>query len=625
MCGIAGIVAPGKPAALLEDQVRRMALALRHRGPDGQGVVALDGVALAHTRLAIIDLRETGRQPMVNEDGSLHLVVNGEIYNYRELRANLQQRGHGFRSASDSEVILHLYEDYGDDCLSSLDGMFAFALWDASRRRLLLARDRFGIKPLYVVETDGGLAFASELIALVRGGMVGAEIDPQALYEYMALSYVPAPRTILKGARKLLPAERLVWHGGQSERRIYWIPKRTAWRGSRQEAREALAGLLDSAVRSHLVADVPVAAFLSGGVDSSTVTAFAQRHGKLDTFCVSFPDTGLDEAPIARRVADHLGTRYHEVTLRPDPSDLFAQALASMDEPLADASALPTFALCQAARPMAKVVLSGDGGDEVFGGYTGRYRVAALQAALPGAGGLARWLRRMPPWRAGRRRALPDMLELAALPDAERFVREREITSAEDRLALFGPERASGGEPALRLLPGPALQVTDGWHPVHRALWLDLATPLADDMLTKVDRMSMAHGLEVRVPFLDHRLVEFALSLRPEWLVSPWPVEGKRLLREVVRPRLPPGVLDRPKQGFSPPLDRWFRDGLLARFDAECLGPGSHVTRWMDAQAIVALRRRAPSAEPRYDLYALLVLEGWLRRMNSSESRMADS
>ncbi len=606
---------------MLEEQVGRMALAMRHRGPDGQGVVAQDGVALAHTRLAIIDLRETGRQPMVNEDRSLSLVVNGEIYNYRELRADLEQRGHAFRSASDSEVILHLYEQYGDDCLSHLDGMFAFALWDAPQHRLLLARDRFGIKPLYVAEAEGVLAFASELTALVRGGMVGTEIEPQALYEYMALSYVPAPRAILKGASKLRPAERLVWQDGRSERQSYWTPRRTAWRGSRQEAGEALVGLLDSAVRAHLVADVPVAAFLSGGVDSSTVTAFAQRHGKLETFCVSFPDTGLDEAPLARRVADHLGTRHHEVSLRPDPSDLVTQALAYMDEPLADTSALPTFALCRAARPVAKVILSGDGGDEVFGGYTGRYRVAALQAALPGAGGLARWLRRLPPWRSGRRRALPDMLELAALPDAERFVREREITSAEDRLALFGQDQAGAGEPALRALPNAALRVSAGWHPVPRALWLDLAAPLADDMLTKVDRMSMAHGLEVRVPFLDHRLVEFALSLRPSWLVSPWPVEGKRLLREVVRPRLPPGVLDRPKQGFSPPLARWFRDGLLARFDAECLGPGSQVAQWMDAQAIAALRRRAPSAEPRYDLYALLVLEGWLRRLKAASSR----
>jgi asparagine synthase (glutamine-hydrolysing) len=620
MCGIAGIVASGRPAASLRDQVKRMGRALSHRGPDDQGWYAADGVALGHTRLAIIDLQPTGRQPMMNEDATLHLVVNGEIYNYRQLRADLQARGHRFRSSSDSEVILHLYEEEGLDCLTKLEGMFAFALWDGPRRRLLLARDRFGIKPLYVAMRGETIAFASELTALLQSGAVAPEIDPHALYAYMAFSYVPGPSTVLKGAEKLQSAELLLWEQGRSERRVYWTPRLLDRPRTRTGAREMLAGLLDRAVQDHLVADVPVASFLSGGVDSSTVVALAQRHGEMQTFCVSFPGTGVDEAPIARRVANHLGTKHQEVSIRLDPLDLLAEAVEKMDEPFADSSALPTFAVCQAARQVSKVVLSGDGGDEVFGGYTGRYRVAALQAALPGPGVLADWLRLLPPWRWGRRRSLPEMLDLAALPDEERYVREREITSAADRLALVGAGQGTEGEGRLRDVPQAAIRQARTWHPVHRALWLDLATSLADDMLTKVDRMSMAHGLEVRVPLLDHRVVEFALSLPASWLVSPWPVEGKRLLREVAGPLLPPGVLGRPKQGFVVPLNRWLREGLLARFDTDCLGAGAELSRWMDRRAVAALRNRPLAEKPRQDLYALLVLEWWLRRLKTASS-----
>lgn len=617
MCGIAGIVAPGRPQAELAERVRRMCDAMAHRGPDDADVRALGGAALGHRRLAIIDLTPTGRQPMANEDGTLHVVVNGELYNYRGLRDDLIGRGHRFRSGSDSEVVLHLYEERGDDCLAVLDGMFALALWDARRRRLLLARDRFGIKPLYVAEREGGLAFASEATALLRGGEAEARVDRAALYAYLALSYVPAPRCILAGVRRLMPAELLVWEGGRSTSRRYWTPAPGAAPPSRAAAREALAARLDAAVRDHLAADVPVAAFLSGGVDSSTVVALAQRHAKMETFCVTFPGTGVDEAPIARLVAAHLGTSHREVVLQPDPAALLDDALAFMDEPFADSSALPTFAVCRAARAVAKVVLSGDGGDEVFGGYTGRYRVAALQAALPAPGPLARLLRRLPPWRGGRRRSLPAMLDLAALPDEERFVREREITTRDVRAALFERGTVGEGEAVLRERPRTALRQAAGWHPVHRALWTDLSTALDDDMLTKVDRMSMAHGLEVRVPLLDHRVVELALSLRPGWLVSPWPVEGKRLLREVAAPLLPRGVLARPKQGFVVPLNRWLKESFLRRFDEVCLGGDSEILGWVDRRAVAALRAAPLGDRPREDLYALLVLELWLRRLRA--------
>jgi asparagine synthase (glutamine-hydrolysing) len=380
-------------------------------------------------------------------------------------------------------------------------------------------------------------------------------------------------------------------------------------------AAEALAQRLDASVQAHLVSDVPVAAFLSGGVDSSTVVAMAQRHAKMETFCVSFPDSGLDEAPVARAVASHLGTKHHEVMLHLDPVALLSQAVAFMDEPFADSSALPTFAVCRAAREVAKVVLSGDGGDEVFGGYTGRYRVAALQATLPRPGRVAGVLRRIPPWRSGRRSTLPTMLELASLPDAERFVVERQISTAQERAALFGASHHAEAEAGLREIPVRALGQARDWHPVHRALWIDIATSLPDDMLTKVDRMSMAHGLEVRVPLLDHHLVEFALSLPPAWLVSPWPLEGKRLLRDVADPLLPLGILNRPKQGFVVPLNSWLQAQLLSMFDATCLAPGAGIASWMDRRAIYALRHSPLGGSPRQELYALLVLELWLRRL----------
>jgi len=405
----------------------------------------------------------------------------------------------------------------------------------------------------------------------------------------------------------------VVWEDGKLVREIYWTPQPVQVPPRRSQAAGTLAEQLEASVQAHLVSDVPVAAFLSGGVDSSSVVAMTQRHAKIQTFCVSFPDSGVDEAPIARAVAAHLGTQHHEVTLHLDPMDLLSKAVAYMDEPFADSSALPTFAVCQAARQVAKVVLSGDGGDEVFGGYTGRYRVAALQAVLPWPRLWVRGLRCLPPWRSGRRSSLPAMLDLASQPDAERYVAERQITSAADRASLFGHDSVAGYEVGLRDVPAAAIRQAVEWHPVHRALWMDLATSLSDDMLTKVDRMSMAHGLEVRVPFLDHHLVEFALSLPPSWLVSPWPVEGKRLLRDVVTQRLPTGILNRPKQGFVVPLNSWVQTHFLSEVKARCLVADSHITSLLNVGAILGHGGLGDTS--RQAVYALLVLEMWLQHL----------
>jgi len=598
----------------LKEVLINMREKVAHRGPDDTGMFVTDGIALGHTRLSIIDPND-GHQPVFNENGTIKLVINGEIYNYKALRQMLKSQGHKFRTESDSEVLVHLYEEKGKDCLNYIDGMFAFALWDSNKKKLMLARDRFGIKPLYFATTKDGILFASELTAIAHSGFIQKQIDPQAVYAYLAFSYIPTPISILKTVEKIKPSERIVFYDGKIEKDIYWRPKAANPPRKKSEAVKELDHLLEKSVRAHLVADVPVAAFLSGGVDSSTVVAMARRNGDIETFCVSFPGTDFDEGPIARRVSRHLNTHHHQVEISFDPKQLIQDAIGFMDEPFADSSALATFAVCRAARNIAKVILSGDGGDEVFGGYTGRYRIAALKAAVPYPHLLSGLLQRIPPWRNGRRSSMPQMLGLAALPESEYYVADRQITTPEQRTLLLGEDALSLFEPILRNIPEQAMLGVDFHHQVHRTLWQDIKTSLVDDMLTKVDRMSMAHGLEVRVPLLDHRLVEFALSLPPRWLVSPLPVEGKRLLRDVAIPLLPPRVLNRPKQGFVVPLNNWMRECLLDLFDEVCLSADSRLTDWMDRKAIFKLRNEPIADQPRHDLYALLVFEMWLRRL----------
>jgi len=610
MCGISGIIAPGHSAAELKGRIARMNRAMRHRGPDGEGCFAGDGVALGHVRLAIIDLSQQGAQPMSNEDDSLQLVVNGEIYNHSTVRQELEREGHRFRSRSDSEVILHLYEEHGVDCLDYLEGMFALALWDAKEQRLLLARDRFGIKPLYVNINGDTIVFASELTALLASDLVENETDPIALYAYTAFSYIPSPASMIRHVRKLRPAECAVWEAGKLRYWRYWHPGQVDVPRSYSEAVETLQDKLENSVNAHMVADVPVASFLSGGVDSSLVTALAQRSHPMTTVCAGFPGSGVDESSNARAVALHLGTEHREVSLGVKPEELFSEAIAFLDEPFGDSSALPTYAVCKAGRETAKVMLSGDGGDEVFAGYTGRYRVAALKAAIPAPGLLAGLLRRLPPWRSGRRTSLPQMLELAALDEVERYVQERQVTTLAQRRMMFDASVVDEGEQWLRQLARDALDGCSCEYPVHRALWLDLSTSLADDMLTKVDRMSMAQGLEVRVPLLDHHLVEFALCCPPHWLVSARAIEGKRLLRSVAGPMLPAGVLDRPKQGFVVPLNEWLIK-LLTPARREMI-----VANLAGRMNVNALDMEDLSGDqPRQDIYSIIVLAHWLQRM----------
>jgi|SRR6187549_74381 len=574
MCGICGIATaePGVRPDL--DAVARMNGRLVHRGPDSDGIFQADGVALAMRRLSIIDL-EGGDQPIANEDGSVTVVHNGEIYNYRELRAELERRGHRFRTHSDTEVLVHLYEEHGDDFLERLRGMFAIALWDARERRLLLARDRFGIKPLYHRVAEGELSFASELKAMLEQPGFSREIDPRAVAAYLAFNSIPAPLTIFSEARKLPPGSLLSWREGEVAERRYARPRPVPAEQARRRPAAALADelreRLRDSVRAHLVADVPVGVLLSGGVDSAGLAALAagEEGAGVKTFSVGFEEASFDELDRARLVARRYGTDHHEIVLRPDAVELLPKLVEAFDEPFGDSSALPTYLVSELASQHVKVALSGEGGDELFGGYY--TYVADLLAARVG---------RFAPLAAPLVEALPSsdakvsfdykakrFVRAARLPALERHHAWKEIFSTEGQAALLGA-RHPGWDPVD--LYRERYAETAGAEPLARLQDVDLGIYLVDDLLVKTDRSSMAHSLELRVPFLDNEVTAFALGL-----ATPLKVRGlakKRLLRRALAPLLPREILRGPKQGFSIPVAAWLR-GPLEGYAREVLAP----------------------------------------------------
>ncbi|MFL5776116.1 MAG: asparagine synthase (glutamine-hydrolyzing) [Chloroflexota bacterium] len=568
MCGIVGIAdTRGVDVDLLE----RMNDALHHRGPDSGGVVVDGPVALGARRLAIIDL-PTGDQPIPNEDGSIHVVQNGEIYNYEELREPLLQAGHRFRSRGDTEVLVHLYEDEGSAFVERLRGMFAVAVWDAGRGRLTLARDGFGIKPLYYRETATGIAWASELKALLVDPAVSREVDPTALEAYLATNFVPAPRSIFREIRKLPAGHRLVWQlSADGAARISIEPYRqyraAPIEGLRREDEaalaEELAARLRDSVRAHLVADVPVGVLLSGGIDSSGLTALAAEATAepVRTFSIGFEERSFDELDNARRVASRYGTDHHELIVRPDAVELVGELARTFDEPMADSSALPTYLVSRLAAGHVKVALSGEGGDELFGGYY-TYVADLLAPRVGRVAALARPLvERLPTsnakvsfdYKAKR------FARSAALPPLERHLGWKEIFSAADRVALLRPDRRASGDPLASFRERYATSLRAS--PLGRFQDLDLGVYLPDDLLVKVDRASMAHSLETRVPFLDPVVAELALALPDGMKVRR--LETKRLLRIALGTVLPREVASGKKHGFSIPLAAWLRGPLL--------------------------------------------------------------
>jgi asparagine synthase (glutamine-hydrolysing) len=577
MCGICGLAVrdgeadPAVLAAMNETMV--------HRGPDSEGSLIDGPVGLAMRRLSIIDL-EGGDQPIGGEDGSVQVIQNGEIYNYKELRASLEQRGHRFATQSDTEVLVHLYEEHGPSFVEELRGMFAIAVWDRLRRRLLLARDRFGIKPLYYRNHDGNISFASELKALMRQPDFSRDIDLDALEAFLELNSIPAPLTIYAQARKLPAGHMLLWQRGEVTLRRYSRPKPVAAdrvrAGTEEELAEELRERLRDSVRAHLVADVPVGVMLSGGVDSCALAALAAHESsqRVSTFSIGFEERSFNELERARLVAERYGTDHHELIVRPNAVELLPKLAEAFDEPFADSSALPTYLVSELASKTVKVALSGEGGDELFGGYY--TYVADMLAPKMGLGRVASALRpvidRLPSssgkvsfdYKAKR------FARGAHLPPLERHQAWKEIFSHDARAELLNPKRRGALDP-LDLFRSRYAE-TEGAEQLARLQDLDMGIYLADDLLVKTDRASMAHSLEARVPFCDSVVAELALALPTSYKVRGF--AKKRLLRRAVATLLPKEILAARKQGFSIPAAAWLR-GELAPFARELLSPGA--------------------------------------------------
>jgi asparagine synthase (glutamine-hydrolysing) len=566
MCGICGIASRG--GAVDPGRLEAMSATLVHRGPDADGSFLDDGVAFAARRLSIIDL-EHGDQPLANEDGSVVVVQNGEIYNHEALHAELERAGHRFATRCDTEVLAHAYEEWGERFPERLRGMFALALWDARRRRLLLARDRFGIKPLYWSAENGELLFASELRAFPRG-----EVDLDALEAFLAFNAVPHPLSIFRGVRKLEPGDLLVWEEGHVRIERFARPAPAPADGLRRESAEELAAelrdRLRDSVRAHLVSDVPVGVLLSGGVDSGLLAALAAQEtsAPVRTFSIGFEEGSFDETADARLVAERYGTEHHELVLRPDAAQLLPALAEAFDEPFADSSALPTYLVSELAARDVKVALSGEGGDELFAGY---YTYAADLLALRTAP-LARLARplveRLP---SSDRRLSFDykakrFVRAAHLPPLERHHGWKEIFSADARAELTG--RSTSFDP-VDLLRGRFAE-TEGAELLARLQDVDLGVLMVADQLTKTDRASMAHSLEARVPFCDPAVAELALALPRRLRVRG--LAKKVLLRKAAEPLLPAEIVRGKKRGFSIPAAAWLR-GELEPFARDVLAP----------------------------------------------------
>jgi asparagine synthase (glutamine-hydrolysing) len=562
VCGIVGVVAA--PGGVLPEEAvaRAMNAAITHRGPDDEGIFRDAQAMIGMRRLSIIDL-PGGHQPVHNEDSTLQAVFNGEIYNFRQLRTELEASGHRFYTSSDTEVIVHGYEQWGDDCFRRLDGMFGIALWDTRKRELVLARDRFGEKPLFYTVEGGRLLFASELKSLLAVPGFRPALSPDAVRAYVAFGYVPTPGSIFAGVQKLPPGHLLRFVDGRAETRRYYelsfSPKHEL---SEPEAEERLAVLLDEAVQSRLVSDVPFGAFLSGGLDSSVVVALMSRHlsTPVRTFSIGFKEAAYNELSDARRVAQHLGTEHHELVVEPDAVDLLHQLVWYLDEPFADASAVPTYLVAKLARQHVKMVLTGDGGDEAFGGYDRYLRFLALErlaAFKPAAATAAAWVGRCAPGPLGYR--LGRIAERLRLPFPDSYLSGVALTRADMADQILGE--------AVRPMPGAhygelgaKAGATGALGPLDRCVAIDFASYLPDDIMVKLDRMAMANSLEGRAPFLSHNVIDFAVRLPSELRVRNR--RGKHLLRRVAARWLPPEVLQKPKQGFGIPLGQWFRGPL---------------------------------------------------------------
>jgi asparagine synthase (glutamine-hydrolysing) len=620
MCGIAGFVS----FAGLPDRAADLAVAMRdtltHRGPDEAGLHCDAHAALAHRRLSIVDLGN-GQQPMCNEDGTVWIVFNGEIYNHAEIRPELEARGHRYRTRSDTETIIHAYEEWGDDCVQRLRGMFAFALWDEPRRRLLMVRDRLGVKPLYYQWDGSTIVFGSEIKALLQHPSVRREWAPEALDAFLAFQYIPAPGSIYRHIAKLPPAHLMVVDEAGTTMKRYWelrFPDEPA-RASEDALLDELEARIDESVRLRLIGDVPLGAFLSGGIDSSVVVAAMRKMspGRVVTTSVGFAEHAFNELEYARTVADHLGTERHERIVTPDVADLLPKLAWHFDEPFADSSMVPTYYVSAAARRHVTVALSGDGGDELWAGYA-RHRVEHWEATMRGwlgAGGsaFAGFVGRRLPLSIKGARSLRHL----GLPPAEACAIKHAYSFFEgsDRTALYSGDFAREVRRADPFAPFRAAYAEcTSPRALDRSLYVDANTYLIDDIMTKVDRASMAVSLEAREPLLDHKLLEFAATVPPSLKLRNG--QGKYLLRRLLERSVPASIVNRPKHGFEAPIGGWLKTALapMARdlfFDGRMRSRGvfdvARVERlWTEHQA--------GTRDHRHRLWSLLMLELWFRQ-----------
>ncbi|MEU2429702.1 asparagine synthase (glutamine-hydrolyzing) [Streptomyces sp. NPDC007861] len=618
MCGVAGIATTDVPDPAM---VTTMCGILAHRGPDGDGFHTGDHIALGMRRLAIIDVAG-GDQPVYSEDRSVVAVFNGEIYNFAELRRELLSRGHTFRTGSDSECLVHLYEEHGDELVHHLRGMFAFALWDAKERRLLLARDRVGKKPLYYRATGEALMFASELKALTAVAPESREVDLVALHHYLTYQYVPAPWSIFRGIRKLPPGHVLTWQDGRMRVRRYWTPDFTpAGPVDEREAAERTRELLLDATRVRMVSERPLGAFLSGGIDSSAVVAAMARvaEGPVKTFAVGFDDARFDERVHARVVAQRYGTDHHEFVVGASALDILPTLAWYFDEPFADASAIPSFYVAKLSRQHVTVALNGDGGDESFGGYT-RYALMARTARfrVPGAvqpafGHLGRLLLDTERPGAYRRRAGLALSMLGKSPE-RRYAWLMSYFTTDEKHAVYSAEllRELSGTDSYALMDR-AFRASRADSLVNRLMDVDVNTYLPGDLLAKVDITTMANSLEARSPFLDHRLMEWAARLPAHLKVRGGTT--KYLLKKAMEDWLPPELLHRPKQGFGVPLGHWLRTGLRDVARDVLTDRTARSRGFFRPESVQALLDGHDAGENRTrQLWALMQFELWHRR-----------
>jgi asparagine synthase (glutamine-hydrolysing) len=628
MCGIAGIYNFAQGPAVEAEAVKSMCAALTHRGPDDEGFYFGGDIGLGHRRLSIIDI-DGGRQPISNEDGTLWIICNGEIYNFRELNKGLRERGHIFKTRSDTETVLHLYEEEGVGCLDKLKGMFSFAIWDGKQRSLFLARDRLGKKPLHYALTGGHLVFASEIKAVLRAGSIDREIDPEALHDYLSLIYVPAPNTMFKGIKKLPAGHYMMCGRDKVEIKRYWdIDLTELPAGGEDELARAIHSKLKEAVRSRMISDVPLGAFLSGGVDSSSVVSLMSelQDEPVITNSVGFPVKGYDELEYARMMSEKCGSDHHEYRVEPDALGIIDDLGYFFDEPFGDASSIPTYYVSKMARQNVKVALSGDGGDESFAGYK-RYAdvryISAMQAVLPG---MIKSLARSAGNGMARRGGVwpiktANKLEEFYLPPFDIYFKMISMYKEKEKNSLYGNKlkKAMRGYSTLEKYR----KVFDSCRSdelLSKFQYLDIKTYLCDDILVKVDRASMANSLEVRCPLLDHEFMQYAASLPASLKYRG--TTGKYILKKAFSKTVPRRILARKKMGFAVPMAHWLANDLRTMVEKELFAADSIIRELFDADHVLGIWHSVLRGDTKwflkadlsYRIWVLFVLSRWHTR-----------